>query len=99
MDSHIVKNVIGIIYGYYIDYPELRLGGRTYHWLRESFAIGNELIEKAGEIDIPLLLLEAGKEKVISNRKLKAFCHNRQKSKIERELCILIEGAHHERYV
>ncbi len=61
----------------YADYPELRLGGPTYHWLRESFVIGDELIAKAGEIDVPLMVLEASEEKVVSN-KLQAFCQSRQ---------------------
>lgn len=83
---------------YYADYPELRLGGPTYHWLRESFAMGDELIAKAGEIDVPLMLLEASEEKVVSNRELLAFCQSRQKAQIGREekLPLVIEGAHHE---
>ncbi|WP_426207039.1 lysophospholipase L2 [Providencia sp. PROV272] len=83
---------------YYADYPELRLGGPTYHWLKESFAIGDELIARAGEIDVPLLVLEASEDKVVSNRELQAFCQSRQKAQTGREekLPLVIEGAHHE---
>ncbi len=83
---------------YYADYPELRLGGPTYHWLRESFAVGDELIAKAGEIDVPLMVLEASEEKVVSHRELQAFCQSRQKALTGREekLPLIIEGAHHE---
>ncbi len=83
---------------YYADYPQLRLGGPTYHWLRESFAVGDELIAKAGEIDVPLMVLEASEEKVVSRRELQAFCQSRQKALTGREekLPLIIEGAHHE---
>lgn len=83
---------------YYADYPELRLGGPTYHWINESFEIGDELIARAGDIDLPLLVLLASEDKVVSNRELLAFCEARQKAQTGREekLPLIIQGAHHE---
>ncbi|KPD04286.1 lysophospholipase L2 [Moellerella wisconsensis] len=83
---------------YYADYPELRLGGPTYHWIRESFSIGKQLIAKAGEIDLPLMVLLASEDKVVSNRELMAFCDARRAAQTGRDekLPLVIEGAHHE---
>lgn len=48
-------------------YPETQLHGPTYHWVKEAMAAGKELIESAQLITTPLLLLEAGKEHLVSN--------------------------------
>lgn len=59
---------------YYADYPELQVGGPTYHWVRESIRAGRQIIAQAGEITTPLLLLQAGEERVVDNRSHQAFC-------------------------
>ncbi|WP_391528081.1 lysophospholipase L2 [Photorhabdus akhurstii] len=83
---------------YYADYPELRIGGPTYHWIRESIWIGDMLIEKAGEIETPLIILKASEDKVVNNWKLRAFCESRNKVKdfIEGQSPLIIQGARHE---
>ncbi|PHM23140.1 lysophospholipase L2 [Xenorhabdus ehlersii] len=74
---------------YYADYPELRLGGPTYHWMRESMLMGDNLIENAGKIQTPLIVLQASEDKIVSNRELLAFCASHQNP-------LIIQGAHHE---
>lgn len=59
---------------YYADYPELQVGGPTYHWVRESIRAGRQIIARAGAITTPLLLLQAGEERVVDNRSHQAFC-------------------------
>lgn len=83
---------------YYTDYPELRLGGPTYHWIGESLQFCTSLIEKASEIEVPLMLLQASEDKVVSNRDIQKFCVARQKIKMAREekLPLIIKGADHE---
>lgn len=83
---------------YYADYPELRLGGPSYHWIGESLQFGASLIEKAAEISVPLMVLEASEDKVVSNRDIQRFCVARQKMQMGREekLPLIIEGADHE---
>ena len=83
---------------YYADYPELRLGDPTYHWIGESLQFGTSLIEKAAEITIPLIVLQASEDKVVSNRDIQKFCAARQKMQIRRgeKLPLIIEGAYHE---
>ncbi|CDH23328.1 lysophospholipase L2 [Xenorhabdus bovienii] len=83
---------------YYADYPELRLGGPTYHWMRESMQMGDELIENAGVIQTPLIVLKASEDKVVNNRELLAFCESRQKARTGKaeKKPLVIQGAHHE---
>lgn len=58
----------------YADYPELQLGGPTYHWVRESVQAGREIVAQATSIKTPLLLLQAGEDRVVDNRSHQAFC-------------------------
>ncbi|MDC9594438.1 lysophospholipase L2 [Xenorhabdus sp. IM139775] len=83
---------------YYADYPELRLGGPTYHWMRESMLMGDNLIENAGQIQTPLMILQASEDKIVSNRELLAFCASRQKAETgkKEQNPLVIQGAHHE---
>lgn len=59
---------------YYADYPELQVGGPTYHWVRESIQAGQQAIAEAAGITTPILLLQAGEERVVDNRSHQAFC-------------------------
>ncbi|MDR0217721.1 MAG: lysophospholipase L2 [Enterobacteriaceae bacterium] len=83
---------------YYADYPELRLGGPTYRWMRESMRTGDNLVENAGKIQTPLIVLKASEDKIVSNRELLAFCKSRQKAGTgeEEHKPLVIQGAHHE---
>ncbi|MBW7981179.1 lysophospholipase L2 [Enterobacillus tribolii] len=59
---------------YYADYPELRVGGPTYHWVREGIFAGERAIAGAGKITTPLLLLQAEEDRVVVNAAQVAFC-------------------------
>jgi lysophospholipase len=59
---------------YYADYPELQVGGPTYHWVRESIHAGQQIIAQAAKITTPILLLQAGEDRVVDNRSHSAFC-------------------------
>lgn len=59
---------------YYADYPELQVGGPTYHWVRESIQAGERAIAQAKNIVTPLLLLQAGGDRVVTNASHFAFC-------------------------
>ncbi len=83
---------------YYADYPELRLGGPTYHWMRESLRMGDNLIENAGKIQTPLIVLQASADKIVSNQALLAFCELHQKAETgkKEQNPLIIQGAYHE---
>ncbi|WP_342754446.1 lysophospholipase L2 [Pantoea sp. MBD-2R] len=59
---------------FYADDPGLRVGGPTYHWVREGILAGQDILSKAKEIVTPLLLLQAGADKVVDNRAHDLFC-------------------------
>lgn len=59
---------------FYADDPGLRVGGPTYHWVREGMQAGQSIISRAKEISTPLLLLQAGADKVVDNRAQNLFC-------------------------
>lgn len=59
---------------YYADYPELRVGGPTYHWVREGILAGERAIADAEKMTTPLLLLQAEEDRVVINAAQNAFC-------------------------
>lgn len=83
---------------YYADTPEIRVGGPTYHWVRESIQAGQRILAQADRITTPLLLLQAGEDRVVDNRSQRAFC---QALKAAGHPCeggepLVIKGARHE---
>lgn len=59
---------------FYVDDPQLRVGGPTYHWVREGLQAGQSILNKAKEISTPLLLLQASDDRVVDNRAQDLFC-------------------------
>ncbi len=83
---------------FYADYPELRVGGPTYHWVRESIMAAAKTIEEAKNITTPVLLLQAGEDHIVDNQSHTAFC---QAMADAGHPCVgrkplVIEGARHE---
>ncbi|MFC0226039.1 lysophospholipase L2 [Serratia aquatilis] len=58
----------------YADYPELRVGGPTYHWVWESIQACQQIIAQAAKITTPILLLQASEDRVVDNRSHWSFC-------------------------
>lgn len=83
---------------YFSDYPELRVGGPTYRWVKESIAAGEQAIELAPQIATPLMLLQAGEERIVDNQAQNAFCEAMAQAghPCESGGPIVIEGAFHE---
>ncbi|AKJ40849.1 lysophospholipase L2 [Pragia fontium] len=59
---------------HYSDKPEIRLGGPTYHWVRESMMAGERAIQLAPQITTPLILLQASQDRLVDNEAHAAFC-------------------------
>lgn len=83
---------------FYADDPALRVGGPTYHWVREGVRAGHSILSQAAKISTPLLLLQAGEDKIVDNRAQDLFC---QTMMAEGKPCeggrpMIIEGARHE---
>ncbi|MGD8108686.1 lysophospholipase L2 [Pantoea sp. FN0302] len=83
---------------FYADDPAIRVGGPTYHWVREGIQAGQNILNKAATISTPLLLLQAGDDKVVDNRSQDLFCAAMQAAghPCEGGKPYVIEGARHE---
>ena len=83
---------------YYADYPELQVGGPTYHWVREGIDAGMHILKEAEKITTPVLLLQASEDRVVDNRSHLAFCQAMAVAghPCEGDKPLVIEGARHE---
>ena len=59
---------------FYADDPGLRVGGPTYHWVREGVMAGKMILQQASRISTPLLLLQAEEDRVVDNKAQNLFC-------------------------
>ncbi|SLM64953.1 MULTISPECIES: lysophospholipase L2 [Dickeya] len=59
---------------FYADDPDLRIGGPTYHWVREALQVPDQLLQQAAQITTPLLVLQAQDEQVVDNHSQVRFC-------------------------
>ncbi len=73
--------------------PALALGGVTYHWLRATFASIDALndSEAASRLTLPVLLVSAGKDRVVSLEAQTRLCEA-----LRRCVHVTIGGARHE---
>jgi lysophospholipase len=69
----------------------LQSAGVTHHWLRESLMAGHRAVRGAGKITVPLLLLQAEKDRIVRLSAQDRFCR-----RAPRCTKVLIRGAKHE---
>lgn len=58
----------------YKECERIQLGGVTINWLNEAFKTEKKLLKNLHKIETPLCVMQASKDRVIDNHKLKAFC-------------------------
>lgn len=71
--------------------PQLALGGATFRWVQQCWQAIHSLPKVLPHIDIPLLILEAGEDRVVNNHSLPKLC-----SLIPQGQLQLIPNARHE---
>ncbi|MFC0074227.1 lysophospholipase L2 [Samsonia erythrinae] len=83
---------------FYADSPDLRVGGPTYHWVREAMLVGKQLLTQAESFTTPLLLLQAEDDRVVDNRSQDAFCQALAQRGYpdSQDVLQVIKGARHE---
>jgi lysophospholipase len=54
--------------------PQLQLGGPTWSWLSQACAVAEQMPALAGQIKTPVLILQSGAEKAVSNSAQQQFC-------------------------
>lgn len=83
---------------FYADEPRLRVGGPTYHWVREGILAGEQVLAGTGDDATPTLLIQAEEERVVDNRMHDRFCELRAAAghPVEGGQPLVIKGAYHE---
>ncbi|MDR9825271.1 alpha/beta fold hydrolase [Vibrio sp. FNV 38] len=79
----------------YEEIPELQLGGPSTHWVWQSLKATQDIYANAKDIPLPLLVIQASEEKIVSNTAQIRFMRRLASS---RKDCVLkiIYGAQHE---
>lgn len=52
----------------YQEHPEVQLGGPSFRWVSQALSASRRAIDEAGDIHIPLLVLQAGGDSVVDPR-------------------------------
>tara|TARA_B110000881_G_C18557177_1_gene507639 strand:+ start:283 stop:1299 length:1017 start_codon:yes stop_codon:yes gene_type:complete len=82
-----------------IDNPEIQLGGVTNHWLNEYLKARSALFNNIGNLHTPILVLQAGKDSIVSAKAQNSFCaklHQADCKLYPNKMPIVVEGALHE---
>ena len=71
--------------------PANALGGPTFRWLGEAFGAADDILARAGDYTLPILLCQGGSDSVVVARAARRFCD-------EAPACVYheIPGAYHE---
>lgn len=75
----------------YTETPSLQLGGVTFNWLKAALSAMDDIEQRIGNLDLPCLVLSAGADKVVDNRRQK-----RVAKKLPNATFKTIPGARHE---
>ncbi len=83
---------------FYADEPTLRVGGPTWHWVREGIQAGEHALAGAANDATPTLIIQAEEEHVVDNRMQQRFCDIRAEAghPCEGGKPLVIPGAYHE---
>lgn len=83
---------------FYADEPQLRVGGPTWHWVREGILAGEQVLAGAESDTSPMLIIQAEEERVVDNRMHDRFCDIRAAAghPCEGGKPLVIKGAYHE---
>lgn len=83
---------------FYADEPQLRVGGPTWHWVREGILAGEHALAGAATDTSPMLIIQAEDERVVDNRMHDRFCEIRAAAghPCEGGKPLVIKGAYHE---
>jgi alpha-beta hydrolase superfamily lysophospholipase len=59
-------------------HPEIRLGGVTYRWAYETLKTTRKMRNIAASLELPILLLQAGKDNVVKDTSQNTVCSRAQ---------------------
>lgn len=83
---------------FFADEPRLRVGGPTYHWVREGILAGEQILASAVKDAFPTLVIQAEEERVVDNRMHDRYCEIRAEAghPCDGGKPLVIQGAYHE---
>ncbi len=73
------------------NHPELKSGGASVQWVIEATKAADAVVKRAGDIDIPVVIVQAGDDKVVSLSAQKKFASRCKKAEL-----ITVREAWHE---
>ncbi|MEE1675032.1 alpha/beta fold hydrolase [Agarivorans aestuarii] len=80
----------------YSAHPKIQLGGPTNRWLHQSFTAMQQIIERANTISVPLLLLQAEQDEIVTAAGQRAFFQGLGSASAAASQFKIIAGAKHE---
>ncbi len=80
----------------YLAHPKIQLGGPTNRWLDQSFTAMQQIIERANTISVPLLLLQAEQDEIVTAVGQRAFFQALGPTSAASAQFKIIAGAKHE---
>lgn len=81
----------------FIEFPETQLGDASMRWVATSVSATGQAVENADKINIPILVLQAGADAIVTAEGQKQFFKNLTNCKMKR--FYNIENAKHELYL
>ncbi|ABM04977.1 alpha/beta hydrolase fold protein [Psychromonas ingrahamii 37] len=81
----------------YIEFPETQLGDASMRWVAQSLSATGQVVDNANKINIPILLLQAGADQVVTAAGQNQFFKNITQCKAKQFLTI--PNAKHEIYL
>ena len=79
----------------YEENPSLQVGGASTRWVWQGLMAAKQSIQQTRQIKIPLLLIQAGEEKIVSNDAQVKFINKLKKTNSDCQFKV-IEGSRHE---
>ena len=72
----------------------IQVGGPSAQWIWQSLLIKKQIFAAASNIQLPILLLQGGKDKIVSNEDMFKFHHIRQAANLPIKFEIHADGLH-----
>jgi len=83
----------------YISNQEVCIGGPSVRWVRLAYAAGQRARERAGQIKVPILLLQGGADTIVDAKGQNEFCSNLNSTSPDACRPVFIKDARHELFV
>lgn len=63
--------------------PKLRIFGQTHRWVQQALQRSHQVLHSAKKVEIPILILQAGRDQFVLASGLEAYCTNAKNCRIQ----------------